>query len=326
VGFLFKPKEFYFSLPARWNFQPMKMGEMYVNFENRNQSYNSTTIDKINAAMPDSIDFDDFNLEYYRHLHLELEAQYEIANGWLIQGGIDYDWYDPIRSQTATTEQRLRSDDLEGGIDNFVKYRSLIPTLILTWTPGQYYRINGKRKVYVGSYFPTFSVEYSKGIESPLVNSNSNYDRIEVDIQQKIPFNLMNSFQYYIGAGAFTNTKSIYFADFKKFQKRNYPQSWNDPIGGVFHLLDGNWYNAAKTYVQGHFMYESPFAVLKLFKGVTKDILNERFYLSQLYTPALPCYTELGFGAGNFIVNAAIFVALNNGQYHSFGVKAVFEL
>jgi hypothetical protein len=129
-----------------------------------------------------------------------------------------------------------------------------------------------------------------------------------------------------VGTGCFTNTKSIYFADFKNFQNHNFPQSWKDPICGVFHLLDGEWYNASDTYVQGHFMYESPFVFLKLFKGATKDILTERLYLSQLYTPALPCYTEIGFGVGNFIVNAGVFVSLNAGKFQSFGTKITFEL
>jgi hypothetical protein len=167
---------------------------------------------------------------------------------------------------------------------------------------------------------------YSKGIKSSIFNSNSNYDRLELDIQQKINFGLLKSFQYYIGSGVFTNTKSIYFADFAKFQKYNFPQSWNDPIGGVFHLLERDWYNASRSYIQGHFMYESPFAILKLFKGVTQDILSERFYFSQLYTPVLPSYTEIGYGLGNFILNAGIFISLEKGKYHSFGIKAVFEL
>jgi hypothetical protein len=73
-------------------------------------------------------------------------------------------------------------------------------------------------------------------------------------------------------------------------------------------------------------MYEFPCVFLRLFRGVTKDILKERLYFSQLYTPALPSYTELGYGIGNFIGNAGIFVAFKQSNYDAIGVKFSFEL
>jgi hypothetical protein len=73
-------------------------------------------------------------------------------------------------------------------------------------------------------------------------------------------------------------------------------------------------------------MYEFPYSFLRLFRGVTKDILKERIYVSQLYTPKLPSYTEIGYGVGNFIGNAGVFASFHRGQYKSIGVKFAFEL
>jgi hypothetical protein len=330
AGFLFQRKELYFSAPMQWLFQARKLGKVYLAFGNRNQSYNSTIIEKINTATPDSIHFENFNLEYYHHFYGELKAEYELTNGLLIQAGVDYDWYNSVKSPDKTGELIRRVSPEEAIKDNDIaellnKYRAFSPSLGIIWTPGQYYRINGKRKEYVGSYCPTFSLKYARGIKG-IWESSSDYERIEIDIQQKIPVGLMSSFQYYLGGGCFTNTKSIYFADFRNFQNHHFPQSWSDPIGGVFHLLNGEWYNASNSYIQAHFMYESPFVFLKLFKGISKDILSERLYVSQLYTPALPSYTEIGLGVGNFFLNAGAFISLNRGKFQSFGVKTVFEL
>ncbi|MDR0507036.1 MAG: DUF5686 family protein [Dysgonamonadaceae bacterium] len=318
--FLFKNKEIYFNLPLKWTFQPRRMGEINFTFGNRNQSYNSKIIDKINKQT-DSVDFNSIDLEYYRHFFLELKFQYEIANGLLALGGIDYDWYNSMRINNSS-DQIINNEEL-ADIDH--TYRALLPDLKIIWTPGLYYRFNGKRKEYISSNFPTFSISYGRGIKN-LFRSVSDYERIELDLQQKINLNLTSSVQYYVGSGIFTNTRSVYFADFKNFQKYNFPKSWSDPIGGVFHLLNGEWYNASNSYIQGHFMYETSFILLKLFRGVAKDILTERFYLSQLYTPALPCYTEIGFGFGNFIINTGAFVSFKRGEFQSFGVKAVFEI
>jgi hypothetical protein len=326
IDLLFQREELYFNAPFHWLFLPRKFGKLYFSFGNRNQAYNSTIIEQINLATPDSIHFENFNLEYYHHFYGELRAEYELANGLLLQAGIDLDWYNSVKSsgkpvRPADPEETINDEDLTDLVN---KYRAFAPSLGITWTPGQYYRINGKRKEYLGSYYPTFTLNYARGIRG-VWNSDSDYERIEIDAQQKIPAGLMNSVQYYLGAGFFTNTKSVYFADFRNFQNHHFPQSWNDPIGGVFHLLGGEWYNASSSYIQAHFMYESPFVFSKFFKGLSSEILSERLYLSQLYTPALPCYTEIGLGIGNFILNAGAFVSLNKGKFRSFGLKAVFE-
>lgn len=327
VGFLFKKKEIYFRTPISWLFQPSRFGELNFNFGNKNQTYNYKTENLINEEIPDSLDFEDLDLEYYRHLNILLSGQYELTNGLILYGGLDYSWYTPVKSKDGndlTAQLRGNTEeDIQDIIDD--KYRTFSSIAGLTWTPGQYYRYNGKRKEYVGSRYPTFSLEYSRGIKG-IGDSNSDFERIEIDVQQKIPLGLMRSFQYYVGIGQFTNTKSFYFADFSLFQKRNIPESWDDPIGGVFHLLEGKWYNASDSYAQGHFMYEAPFIILQLFRGVNKDILKERFYISQLYTPALPSYTEFGYGVGNFIGNAGIFVSMKKGKLDSVGMKFSFEL
>jgi hypothetical protein len=329
LGILFQKQEVYFSTPTSWLFAPEKFGEIYFTFGNRNQSYNSTIIDQINQAVPDSIHFDDFDLEYYRHFQSNIEAKYELANGLLLYGGISSDWYIPVKEKKQGTLKSVSDDDIDDSdvldiVQN--QYRTFAPVIGLRWTPRQFYRINGKRKEYLNSRFPTFFVEYTRGLKGVL-KSNSDYERIEIDVQQKIPLGLMRSVHYYAGTGWFTRTKAVYFADFDNFQRQNIPQSWNDPIGGMFHLLSGDWYNASNSYVQAHLMYESPFTLFRLFRHITTDIVSERLYVSQLYIPKkLPCYTEIGYGVGNFFGNAAVFISFNRGRYESVGTRFAFEL
>ena len=327
IGFLFQRKQVYFNFPVQWMFKPNKMGEINFIIQNRNQSYSSNFIDMIENEIPDSIHFSDFNLKYYHHYFSSLGVQYEIANGLLLRGGINYDWYVPVKGKNKK-DLFLRDDNgIDGDVSDLMtdRYRTFLPAVGLTWTPRQFYRIRGKRKEYLNSEFPTLSIEYSRGIKG-ILGSNSNYELIEADIQQKVSFGLTKSFQYYVGAGKFLKTNSLYFADFNLFQKRNLPKSWNDPIGGVFHLLRGEWYNASRSYIQVHLMDEYPYTLLRLFKNVTKDILTERIYVSQLYTPILPCYTEIGYGIGNFIGDAGVFVSFVKGRYDSIGATFTLEL
>jgi hypothetical protein len=310
IGYMFSEQKFYFKTPLQWLFQPKRLGRFSATLGNREQSYNSTFLDQLKSEKANqAVNLDSLNLEYYRHYYSELSAQYEIANGLLLSGGINYDWYIPAKKYIA-----------DGLVIN--SYHSFAPVIRLQWTPGQYYRMNGKNKEYLTSKYPTFQLEYAQGIESVL-KGDSHYKRLEGAMQQKIPTGLLSSLQYYVGGGFFADTKSTYFVDFQLFQRQNIPQSWNDPIGGTFHALRSEWYHAANSYLQAHFMYESPLLFVKLFKYAPKDILNERLYFSQLYTPALPSYTEIGYGFGNFFCNAGLFASFDRGKFDAIGGKFV---
>jgi hypothetical protein len=148
---------------------------------------------------------------------------------------------------------------------------------------------------------------------------------VEFDISQNIPIGLMHSFQYHLGAGRFINQKTEYFADFVYFAKNNFPENWNDGLGGVFNLLSRDLYNASDSYIQAHFMYETPFLILKNIPFVSDFADKERIYISQLYTPQIISYTELGYGIGNRYFNAGIFGSFHKTDFRHIGVRAAFE-
>ena len=326
IGFVFKRKEVYGNLPLTWLYNPGHMGMLSVAAGNGNQTYSSKAIREINDRLRGSkFTFDDLDLQYYTRYYVSLNNRNEIRNGLLCNLSLDYHFYVPVKNNinnTVTEQLRLDGDIADLVTDN---YSSFTPGMSITWTPRQYYRYKGKRKEYIGSAFPTLSIEYARGVPG-FLDCNSQYERIEGDMYHKIQLEMSRSFQYYLGGGIFTNTTSVYFADFHKCTRRNFPQSWDDKIGGIFQLLDRNWYNASNSYLQLHAMYESPLMVLRIFKHLTKDIVKERFYFSQLYTPALPSYTELGYGAGNFLFNVGAFVSFNKDKFESFGFKFAFEL
>ena len=67
--------------------------------------------------------------------------------------------------------------------------------------------------------------------------------------------------------------------------------------------------------------------MLQLLKHAAhKYLLSERFYLSQLWTPVLPCYTEVGYGVGSDLFNVAVFAGFEKGSYRNIGIKFALEL
>lgn len=60
--------------------------------------------------------------------------------------------------------------------------------------------MNGKRKINLRSDYPTFSVDYERGIEG-VFKSTGEYERIEFDLQHKIQLGLMRNIYYRSASG-----------------------------------------------------------------------------------------------------------------------------
>lgn len=322
IGFVFKRKEIFFNFGSRWVYSPERMGALSLSVGNSNQGYSSEITDRVNEILKDStLNFDSLNVKYYKDYYVDIRNTMELFNGFRAGIGLSYHFRKPVEK----LKDPLIDDEIQDLIND--TYGDFTPILNLSYTPKQYFRMDGHRKEYVRSDYPTINLEYAMGIPGVL-RSSSSYSRIELDIHQNVELNNLTRFNYRVSGGHFMNQKSMYFADFAYFKRRNFPESWTDGIGGVFQLLDRDWYNASTSYAQAHFMYESPFLFLRLFKRslISKNVFSERFYLSQLYIPVLPCYTEIGYGVGNHIFNIGFFASFDKAKYQEFGVKFVFEL
>ena len=126
-------------------------------------------------------------------------------------------------------------------------------------------------------------------------------------MNQTVRLGLSERLSYNLSGGLFFNQHNMYFADFSYFAKRYFPEPWGDRFGGIFHNLGGDWCNASDKYIQGH-------------------LVSERFYLSQLWTPVLPNYSELGYGIGSDLFHIALFLGFEEFKYQSVGLKFALEL
>ena len=322
AGYMFHRKEIFTDLTTTWIYNPFRLSSAAISIGNGTPTYSSIFVDQIQDSLKNKgLSFEDISLKYYKDYYIKLYNTTEITNGLLLQTGIDYH----IRkSKNKTTNLRSTSSEIEPIENMFGIKRSFAPFIRLSWTPRQYYRYEGRQKIYVRSSFPTFKLELSRSFQDVL-GSTSEYNRIELDINQKIPIGLMNSFQYHLGAGGFINQKTEYFADFVYFAKNNFPETWNDGLGGIFNLLSRDLYNASDSYIQAHIMLETPFLILKNISFVSDFADKERVYISQLYTPQIISYTEFGYGIGNRYFNAGIFSSFHKKYFSHIGVRAAFE-
>lgn len=345
IGYNFTRKEFYWSVNADFDYWPRKRAAIHLEVGNGNRIYSSDMLDEL-KSMPDSIfNFDEIHLDYFKDFYFRLRHTWEITNGLTLDVGLSIHRRteversnfeiiqpDPDDPQTPSDEPPTDTgtspgDDIDPDILKRFRhtYSSFAPRIRLSWTPGQYYYMDGDRKVNLHSKYPTVSVDWERGISGILPGSGK-YERLELDLQHNIPVGLMRDIYYRVGWGKFTNQEELFFVDFANFTRSNLPVGWNDEIGGVFQLLDGRWYNSSREYFRAHVTYESPFLLLRHLNKYTQYVLNERLYLNALVVPHLEPYIELGYGIGTHIFDFGVFAGFANWEYREIGCKFTFEL
>ena len=311
IGYNFTKKELYAQMDAEYTYNPAKHGSITFNIGNGNRIYSSIVLDQL-KQIPDSIfSFDGLELDYFKDVYVNLAHNLEVINGLNIWTGISMHWRHTKSTPEVAT--RVRS-----------QYNSFAPRIRIEWTPGMYYYMNGNRKINVGSKFPTFVLDYERGIK--IINHSGKYERLEFSAEQKIRFQQLHTIAYHLGGGFFTNQDDMYFVDYVNFANRNLPQGWNDDIGGTFQMLDSRWYNASRHYFRGNMTYETPFLLLYPVTRLLSFIQKERIYAGILFMPHLNPYAEIGYGIGTHLFDGAIFVGNEKGKFTSVGFKFTFEL
>ena len=318
VGYAFKSRELFYGVNSYWIYNPQKIGLLSFNFDSGNVGFSSKFIEQVNHRLDSTnYDFKDLNIDYYRDYHFKLNISREIFNGFTLDLGVDYNIHKPEKKvlySNSEVEPIVRGN-----------YADFTPFIRVSYTPFQPYRFIGKRKEYLETSYPIFSAEFARGIKG-IMNSSSSFDRFEFDMHQKIHLRQLSFLSYRAGLGRFFNQKDEYFVRFSNFRRSNYPSTWNDNIGGVFNLLNSKWYYSSPEYLQFHVMYDSPFLFLYKINKLSRYLLSERVYISQLFSSSKPSYTELGYGIGNYIFNIAGFVSFQKYNYSAIGVKFTFEL
>jgi len=310
LGFNFKHKEFYWLVRGTFDYSPSKRASWNFEMGNGDKVYNNEVINDLEAATGEKVNLSEVNLEYFNHTYLKISHSWEIFNGFTLDLGLNLH----RRAATGNTNEKYNR-----------VYNTFAPMMRLTYTPGQYYYMDGKRKVNLHSSYPTFIFEWEKGLGGILKNSTV-YDRFEVDIQDDYPLGLKRTLYLRFGAGAFAYKDHLYFIDFERFRRHNLPLGWSDDIGGVFHLLNSDVYNSSTKYLRFHATYQAPFLIIPHVAKYLKYVMNERIYFNTVFLPHQDPFYEVGYGLGTHIFDFGLFMSFAQQKKREFGIKITFEL
>ena len=192
-------------------------------------------------------------------------------------------------------------DELNNGPPlQFDPYNAFRTSFYLTYTPAQKYMTEPKRKVVLGSRWPTFSLYWEKGWNGPF-NSPVDFDYLSFTVEQSFQIGTMGTSNYLVRTGQFVNQDSVFYID-RKFFRENDTQTplrflFVNPLNN-FQNLDSS-YETQDFYIETHFIHHFNGSIVNKIPFMKHTGITSSAGAGFIYLPEHNnyFYTEAFFGA-----------------------------
>jgi hypothetical protein len=134
----------------------------------------------------------------------------------------------------------------------FQPYNAAYSTLRLQYTPKQRYVREPRQKIILGSKWPTFYVEWRKGLKDVL-RSEVDFDYLEYGIHQQINAGVAGITRYAVKTGNFSNRTDLRLIDYQ-FIRRGDPLLFMNPHRS-FQAMDST-FPLFNRFYEGHMLHE----------------------------------------------------------------------
>jgi hypothetical protein len=238
----------------------------------------------------------------YQKQFASVSLSKRILGGWMASAGAEwadrkwlpnstsFSFFHPANHNYTSNNPLIPAQD----IPLFAENQSFKFTFRTTYDFSDKYETfpNGRR--YLPSPYPTIGFSYVKGVKN-FLGSDVDYDLVSADISKSdISMGVFGRTSFYIGAGKFLNSNSLYYTDYKQF-------AGNEVLfykSGINSFLLLNYYNFSTytQYVEGHLEHNFSGFILNKIPLLRKLKLQEIADINYLTTPAIKNYTELGAG------------------------------
>ncbi|MEI8113773.1 MAG: DUF5686 and carboxypeptidase regulatory-like domain-containing protein [Bacteroidia bacterium] len=305
-------------------------------------SLGTTTEDfnRVSGLQPMTNDFHTLWLEqnykrYYRRDFLQIMGSRDLFNGLNLNVEVDYSDNSRLANHSGYSIIKYKDREIQPNdqINNSIlspwqleNHQSFESHMVLEYTPRLRYRIRDHVKMYAGSKYPSYSLEYA-GAYSGVFGSDSRFDLVKLGIHQKIGFGISDHFSYSVSTGWFINNRKVYFEDFQHFNTQ--PTSFMfSASGNSFRLLPFYAYSTSKQFLESHVNWQARRMILKLLPLIKNLSASENLFVNYISTPELMNYVETGYGLSNLflILNVEAVAGFENGKYRSAGIKVSLNM
>ncbi len=271
---------------------------------------------------------------FYRRDFLQFMGSRDLANGLNLNVTLAYSDNSQLVNHSSFSIIKYDDKEIQPNIPvnntlnpwQLENHQSFYSRVLLEYTPRLRYRIRDNTKIYAGSKYPTYSLEY-KGAYSGVSGSDSRYDLVKLGIRQTIDFGIDDHFSYAVNSGKFLNKDKIYFEDFEHFNTQSTGFMFAT-YENSFRLLPFYEYSTSNQFLDVHARWDSRRLILKQLPFIKNSSASENLFVNYLITPELTNYVETGYGLKNLflLLNIEAVAGFENGKYRSAGVRVSLNL
>lgn len=320
IGYSFKQNQVYWETPISLHFLPKFNGQLTFTAGGGAHIYNNEQAEELNHKLNhvekhDSVlmIINNYDFHDYRNTYTKATFSVSPTSGLIVSIGNNYHQHTLINwNETAKKNNMIHH------------LTTLGPSFELKWTPAQYFYKEKQRNIPLFSYYPTFMLKYERGFS--IGKGKTGFERIETDIQYRLPLYALRTFYFRMGAGMFSHRQKHCFLDYDYFRFQYMPQGWNDELTGEYQLLNPRFFNESRFYLRFTSTYESPMLMLSRLFPLSRAILNERLYFNLLSVRSLTFYTEIGYGINTHLIDFGTFISITPDYSCRIGGKIVFKL
>jgi hypothetical protein len=201
----------------------------------------------------------------FRKYHLKIGHNLELLNGLFLDNELEiayrqslanfkfYDWAGFIKDSASIAQLNRTNTPID-----FPSHGALYNNVTLSYTPFQHFMREPKEKIILGSKWPTFSLQWRKGIPNVL-GSKVDYDNLEFRIYQRLPLGTVGISEYTFITGTFLNKKYVENAD-KKYIRGRDPYLFLFPQGTFQHI--DSTFTLDRSFYEFHYVHEFNGAIL----------------------------------------------------------------
>jgi hypothetical protein len=201
------------------------------------------------------------HLKIYETWFARMQYNHNLGEGLVFNSGIQFQDRLPINNTTDHKWLEWKNRDFTENYpvdltqQNFSRHQAFILNAGISWRPKTRYIQYPDRKVSIGSKYPLFSLNYTKGING-ILGSDIDYDKWRFSVSDNLNLKLAGSFRYRLQIGGFINDNKVEIQDYHHFRGNQYLMA--SPFLSSFQLLrfyklsnTNSFYT--ETHVEHHF-------------------------------------------------------------------------
>ena len=270
---------------------------------------------------------------YFENSYVNLSNVIDIENGLVLS--TTFKWSDNKQLQNSSNFSFLKKeDDYKPNLpsnkeitgSSIADQINTVVGLKIEFTPHYYYRISRGVKVMSHADYPTFYLEYKKGIKR-LFSSVADFDYLSAGLQYSKEWSPTSSMAADLHGGWFPNNAAVHFSDFAHALTQTSPVLLREYRHAFF--LPGYYsLSTQDKYIEAHISVRAPYIALKYLPGLSNTLWREMVWCSFYSSAATRNYVEVGYTLLEVLLSANIgtHVGFDDGKFSNIGINLAFRI